>query len=225
MVYSLGRKAEDRFASPRELTLDPGPSGTGLSESESEKTRYNPLVSVEEGTFEFERFACPGCGEDVDVPAESAGKLVRCPYCSADFFASAEQAHLDIVDDSEPEPSAEEIEATFDSKRIKNITKLRMSDVRARSWWLVGLFFGVFTVLAVIWNSVLDVRLHHWDIWSTLRLLLIPPGVWLGLHSKRQVKKFQTEIDKPMLTDPATPPDFSTLDNGSERWRDLGNIR
>jgi len=183
----------------------------------------SPLESEEPA---FERFVCPGCGEKVEVAAESAGKLVRCSYCNTEFFASVEQAHLPVVDDTEPQTTEADRENTIDRLRIDNYTALRMGAIRARSWWIIGFFLAILVVLNMLGNTIIYVWvLHRWDIWPTMQTAGCILAVMFARHAYRRAADYKREIDHSALSEPTTPPDFSTLDNGSERWKHLENIR
>jgi hypothetical protein len=172
----------------------------------------------------FERFACPGCAEEVDVPAESAGRLVRCPYCNTDFFASAGQSHEAVVDDTNPELTELDRLAAFDKLRIQNHTKLRMAAIRARSWWLIALVLALLVEVDMVINAIVYLWAHSWG-WAILRLILGTIAFLAARHAHRRAAEFKLESQQSALEEPTVPPDFSTLNNGSDRWKELENIR
>jgi hypothetical protein len=175
---------------------------------------------------DFERFACPGCTEAIDVPAESAGKLVRCPYCNTHFFASAEQADQPVVDDTTPESTDIDRESAFNKLRIANYTALRMGAIRARSWWLIAMVLAILIVLDMMANAALYVAMfHRWGVWPTLRVVIGVLCTKFAAHAWRRAAALHREISKSAIPEPTTPPDFSTLDDGSDRLKQLENIR
>ena len=175
---------------------------------------------------DFERFACPGCGEEVDVALASSGRLVRCPYCSSDFFAAADKSHLEIVDDTDSELLEADRASAFDKLRIANYTALRMSAIRARSWWLIGLFLALLVMLDMLGNTLIYIWVfHRWGIWPTVRIGLYIVALVFARHAYRRAADFKREIDRSALPEPTTPPDFSTLQDGTEQWKHLENIR
>jgi DNA-directed RNA polymerase subunit RPC12/RpoP len=172
------------------------------------------------------RFRCPSCEEEVEVSPESAGQLVRCPYCNAEFFASHEQSHLPVVDDTPLAVTEPDRESAFDKLRIENYTALRMGAIRARSWWLIGLCLSGVVVLDMLGKSVIYVWVfHHWGIDPTLRIIAAAASAVFARHAYHRAAEFKREIDHSAIPEPAAPPDFSTLQNGSEQWKNLENIR
>jgi len=172
------------------------------------------------------RFRCPGCDEEVEVSPESAGQLVRCPYCNAEFFASHEQSHLPVVDDTSPAATEADRETAFDKLRIENYTALRLGAIRARSWWLIGLCLAAVVVLDMLGKAVIFVWVfHQWGIEPTLGTLTAIGMAIFARHAWRCAAGFKKEIDRSAIPEPAAAPDFSTLQNGSERWKNLENIR
>ena len=172
------------------------------------------------------RLACPGCGEEVEVSPESAGQLVRCSYCNTDFFASKEQSHLQVVDDTAPAQAEQDREIAFDKLRIEHFTALRMGAIRARSWWLIAMCMCALIVLDMLGKVIVEISVnHHWGLWPTLRVGLAIAAGFSAKHAYQRAAQFKKEIDKSAIPEPTTPPDFSTLDNGSDRWKDLENVR
>jgi hypothetical protein len=46
-----------------------------------------------------------------------------------------------------------------------------------------------------------------------------------GSFLLRQVAALNRELRQPALTEPAAPPDFSTLSDGSQRWKNLEDMQ
>jgi hypothetical protein len=162
----------------------------------------------------------------VDVDAESAGKLVRCPYCSCEFFASAEQSHLEVVDDTPADQNPLDTEHAFDKLRIKNLTALRMGAIRARSWWLIGMLLATVLAVELLCKAIDFVRaFHRWGWIPTLEIVVSILAIACARHAMRRAAEFKKEIDRSAIVEPSDPPDFSTLSDGSDRWKNLEDIR
>jgi hypothetical protein len=172
------------------------------------------------------RLHCPGCEEEVDIAPEAAGRLVRCPYCNTDFFASAEQSHEPVVDDTSSEQLEQDRANAFDKMRIRNYMALRMSAVRVRSWWLIGFWTASLLMLDMAGRIAMYlVYFHRWG-WSPTINLLIATGEFLfARHCRKRAAELKKEIDHSSIPEPTTPPDFSTLNDGTDRWKDLENVR
>jgi hypothetical protein len=171
-------------------------------------------------------FQCPGCQEEVEVVAELAGQLVRCPYCNTDFFASVEQSHLPVVNDTADATAELDRESAFDKLRIENCTALRMGAIRARSWWLIALCMTLLVALDMLGRTAIFIWVfHRLDAVQCLRIALTIGTLYFARHAWRRARAFKLEIEQSAIPEPTTPPDFSTLGNGSERWKHLENVR
>ncbi len=179
-----------------------------------------------EDTDQHLRLRCPGCEEEVDISPHSVGRLVRCPYCNTDFFASAEQSHLAVVDDTSPEQTELDRQDAFDKNRIRNYAALRMSAIRSRSWWLIGYWAALLLMLDMLGRIVLHLwYMHRWG-WSPTFNLLIGSLEWaFARMAGRRAASFKREIEQSAVPEPTTPPDFSTLSDGTDHWKHLENVR
>jgi uncharacterized Zn-finger protein len=172
------------------------------------------------------RFRCPGCDEEVDVSAEVVGQLVRCPYCNTEFFADAARSGDVVVDDTpapvEDAPPAGELNAL----RISQLTALRQATLRVRSWWVSGVFLAVITAVDLTVRAGRYVaHMHGWGIRPTLFSIVALAAVAVAAHAGRQARRLGDEASRSRLEDPDVEPDFSTLGDGSDRWRHLDEIR
>lgn len=163
-----------------------------------------------------QRFSCPGCDEDVDVPPEVVGQLVRCPYCNTDFFASEEHLNAAVVDDTPPPPEFDH-DSAINKLRIAQYAALRRGAIRSRSWCIITQWACTFVLLDSTGQIFIYLTTwHRWGIAPTLGLLTIPPSIALGIFARRRAKDFQHEIESSALTDPNDPPDFAPLNDGSD---------
>jgi predicted Zn finger-like uncharacterized protein len=174
-------------------------------------------------------YACPHCGSEVAVDTDEVGlgkgPFVRCPYCGDEFAVGAA---------TEEDRQAQELrarieqqrEAELSAMRIRQVATIRRATIRARSYLLIGAIACAGVAIQAVIQIVQRLRaLHRWDAWAwayAAWLLLMAVGArffarrWLALGR---------ELAKPLLDDPATPPDFSTLGSDTERWRQLEDIR
>jgi DNA-directed RNA polymerase subunit RPC12/RpoP len=172
------------------------------------------------------RFHCPGCNEEVEVAPETVGNLVRCPYCNTDFFASPEHLHQPVVDDTASELAELDRQAAFDKLRIENFTALRMGAIRARSWWMIAMCLALLTALDMIGRAVIYVTVFRsWGVEPILRAVVAGSMLTFAKHARKRAADFKREIEQSAIPEPATPPDFSTLSDGVDRWKDLENVR
>jgi hypothetical protein len=175
-----------------------------------------------------QRFVCPGCGEEIDVPAESWGQLVACPYCNAQFFASHDVANQEVVDDT-PLPDTQTEDARQDelnATKIRQLTALRRGAIRARSWCLITIVVCVVgSIQLLIKTGEFVWHEHRWGIRPSLFVIAVAFLLGVARFFLGRAREFKREIDKPALEDPTQPPDFSTLSDGSQHWKNLEELR
>jgi hypothetical protein len=135
---------------------------------------------------------------------------------------------MEIIDDQPrddsqrpPEPDVE-----LDGVKIRQFTALRRSAIRMRSWLLIG---AAVCAVGAMQLLILAVQLAHrnrsWGVWQTLYIAIAGLAVFGIRHFLRKAGRYKREIEKPLLKDPEAPPDFSTLGDGSDRWKNLEDIR
>ncbi len=147
-------------------------------------------------------------------------------------MASEDPSDLEAALHSVVDDTADQVESTaespeqLNSTRIQQLTKLRRATIRSRSWCLIGAVVGFAAVVELIHKIVQYVHQDHgWGLWpSVFVLIAIGSGVMALLFSRRVIE-LHREIQKPLLDDPQTPPDFSTLSDGSQRWKNLEEMR
>ena len=179
-----------------------------------------------DGVVTDARFRCPGCDEEVEVPAEVVGQLVRCPYCNADFFAAEGQTHLAVVDDTPPATEDRGPPDELNAVRVRQLATLRLATLRARSWWLIGLLLSATTAIDLVGKAVVSVwHDRAWGVWPTLLVLGGVVATALAIAAGRAARRLGQEAATSALPPPTEPPDFSTLGDGTDRWRRLEEIR
>jgi hypothetical protein len=129
---------------------------------------------------------------------------------------------MEIIDD---QPEKIEPPPELDGLRIRQLTALRRGAIRARSWCLITAVVCIVGTVQLLINTVqIMSRNHSWTWRATAYLLVAIGGCIAAIISLRRAQILKREIDKPLLDDPSTPPDFSTLSDGTQRWKSLENI-
>lgn len=136
-------------------------------------------------------------------------------------------AFPDIVDDTERDDALEAYRAAeLDGLKIRQLSSLRRGAIRARSWCLIAAGVGAVGAVQLVIKAVRNIRHAHA---LTLRavgfLLFAVVGTLLAIALLRRAAALKREVGKSSLPAPVTPPDFSTLNDGSERWKDLEDMR
>jgi len=136
-----------------------------------------------------------------------------------------ETALHSVIDDTADAAAAEPPEQ-LNSVRIQQLTTLRRGAIRSRSWYLIGTIVAYVAATELIFKTVQYVRYeYNWGLWPSVFVLGAIGSAMAGRFFLRRCIQFHQEIQMPMLDEPATPPDFSTLGDGSQHSRNLEEMR
>jgi hypothetical protein len=135
----------------------------------------------------------------------------------------------DIQDDSESEKTepapTDDRSAELDGVRIRQLSALRRAAYRSRSHAVIAMLV---CAVAVVHTSVLLVQ-HLWRIgwgWNPLVYIAVILLAAFGtVYFTRRALALHREATQTQLTEPKTPPDLSQLSDGSQRWKDLEELK
>jgi hypothetical protein len=128
--------------------------------------------------------------------------------------------------DADPRPTASH-ENELNGLRIRQYTALRRGAFRARSYAMIAAvasgFAGVLLLLIAIAHTAARRGIGAIPIGCALGSCA---AIALALHFGRRVRELSREIATPAPLPPTPPggPDFSTLSDGSQRWKNLEDI-
>ena len=137
----------------------------------------------------------------------------------------------DAADDDDADDDAESVrdhDGELNGLRIRQHTALRRGAFRARSYALIGAaacgFGGVLLLLIAVAHTAVRRGVGMLPLGCALASAA---ALALALHFARRVRELSREIATPAPLPPPPPggPDFSTLSDGSQRWRNLEDIR
>lgn len=159
---------------------------------------------------------CSGCGRE--IPADSTGQIpALCAHCGA----------MRIIDDVE-EPAAEASapnEAELEERRIRQIVRSRRAAVRMRGWYIVGMLACVILAAQQLgWFVTAVVR----DARGAQQVARIPLALVLlagAVSLRKRVRRLTAELRRHGLSEPTTPPDFTSLSDGSQQVRNLEKLK
>jgi hypothetical protein len=157
-------------------------------------------------------FICPHCGQSVDIADVLGRQTACCPHCNLEF--------------SLPQPPALDDRASeLDGLRIRQLATLRRTTYRSRSYAIIAA--GACAVLAaqLLFMTVRQVLGSGWSARTVLYVLVALLAVWGAWFFIGRVIALHREARRSPLADPETPPDFSTLSDGSQRIKNLEEIR
>ena len=165
-------------------------------------------------------FACPHCNAEVHVdwPAEA---FIRCPHCGEEFALPAEATSAELP----LQYPHDELSAELNVQRIQRIVLQRRADIRLRSYFFLGAF-GCLAVVITFSYAVGKRMFDRMPLISTealqiaIALVAIVGCGYFGMRAHRLTR----ELNKPLLPEPTTPPDFSDLGDGSQQAKALEEL-
>lgn len=166
-------------------------------------------------------FTCPGCGEAVDVSADAIGKLAICPYCNTQF--SPEEQDDEAASELAREHELARREAELSALRIRAVAAERRGILRTRSYWILVLVALCITPIKLVTMSLPLLRGKF--SFTAIGYLLAAAACASAIPWPiKRIRALNNELRKPMLQEPPEPPDFSTLSDGSQRWKNLEQL-
>jgi hypothetical protein len=171
-----------------------------------------------------ERLNCPECGGPV-TSADVRVPVLVCPACGAQFFrpaasgpqATEEPHQLDYGAAARQGP----MEAELNGSRIRQLSALRRGAYRSRSYCIVA---ASVLIVAAVKLATMTVRYLRHAGWQTRPIgyvfAIIAAAIGAGFFLHRIVE-LNRELRRPSLPEPTAPPDFSTLSDGSQHWKNL----
>ena len=163
---------------------------------------------------------CPYCGHEVAVEYRM-GQMPRCPGCGEAF----------VIDD-ETDDSVDKLvkDAELSSLHIMQLARQRRSLIRSRSYMLILTIASLVMAIQLVVSMLrLALRPASWQpvdrtrsmmfmallaAWFVISLVLLG---WFG----RKASELKKQIFHSDLPEPTTPPDYSSLCDGSQHVRAL----
>ncbi len=173
-----------------------------------------------------ENVICPECEEQIEVDL-SPEQTFRCPYCNAPFFMEGDEPIT--LDEDDPERlelerrKAEEL----DGLRIRQLSQLRRSEYRQRSYAVTGLIACFILIGQAIWMANAHIAERGWELKVVGYIVFALMAVILGYWLTKVVKQLSARIAEhpSTLPDPSREPDFTLLSDGSNRWEKLNDVQ
>jgi hypothetical protein len=105
--------------------------------------------------------------------------------------------------------------------RIRDLSAARRALLRVRSWCVVATLVCAVAVVQLAWLIVQRVRGQGWFWEPILYAALIPVAAFWAISFARRAVAATRELRRSVQHDPDMPPDFSTLSDGSQQWKNL----
>ena len=141
--------------------------------------------------------------------------------------ADAGSDAFDYAAPDTPADRAGDFADELDGLRIRQLSALRRGAYRARSYAIIGAAAGFVVAVQLVIMTVAYVRAHGWGRWPTGYVLFAAAAVMMGCFFARRALEIHREIRTPVELPPPPPggPDFSTLSDGSQQWKNLEDIK
>ena len=114
--------------------------------------------------------------------------------------------------------------AELDGLRIRQLAAERRAIYRQRSYCVIFAAFCAVAAAQLIWSAVRETRVAGW---SGKAMMFAGGALFAAIGAAYiacQALKLHRQAKRPAITDPAESPDFSTLSDGSQRWKNLHDM-
>lgn len=140
-----------------------------------------------------------------------------------DWVVVDDEERVDL--DYEPDGESRQTDDPMTAIRVRQLSAERRGAYRTRSYCVIGLGLCLVAAVQLTIMAVRHVRAAGWE-WRPLGYLCgVAAAMMAGLFLLRQVAALNRELRQPALADPEAPPDFSTLSDGSQRWKNLEDMQ
>jgi hypothetical protein len=161
---------------------------------------------------------CPQCGAEAARPADVSANIVKCANCGYEWFVELNEG----VEHAPPQP---ETATQFDSLRIRQTIALRRALHRARAYSVIASIACAAVAAQCAYLAWQQVRAGNLGI-RVMALLIVMTGATAGvMWFARRAAALKREAARSHLAEPEVAPDFSTLSDGSQRSRNLEQLR
>jgi hypothetical protein len=175
-------------------------------------------------------FACPSCGQEFAITPAEAPQVVRCPACEAEVVVPASDGSTEVpLEYADPRlreaEEQRESESELDGLRMRQIVTAKRAAIRSRTYMLLGAMLCAVGCAKLITLIVPHVRGQGWTRLALGYAIFAGLAVVGTLYCLKRAGELNRESRARAMPEPATPPDFSTLSDGSQQARNLEEIR
>ena len=164
---------------------------------------------------------CPQCGQPLSN-TDITGGIGQCPVCGHQFFLSVDEENSRAANGADENAAdRKEEDAELSENRIQQVAMLRRGAIRSRSWFIIGAACCAGGAAQLVYMAVLALRKGS-KIPGTIEIVMALALLLLALiYFLPRIWAFTRELRESRLHDPAVPPDFSSLRDGSQHWQNL----
>lgn len=167
---------------------------------------------------ESQLYACPHCHAELQI-AWPPEPFLRCPECGDEFSLPVEATPPEV-------PVEVDCNHELDGEHIQRIVLQRRADIRLRSYFLLGAFGCAGAAVTFVYRVVERLFLHQAAPATMIVYLgLAAAAIAFTSYFWIRARRLTLELNKPLLPDPVTPPDFSQLSDGSQQVKALEELQ
>jgi DNA-directed RNA polymerase subunit RPC12/RpoP len=188
-------------------------------------TEFEPeMTEPESGVY-----TCPHCSATVAIDPNQRGPFVICPECGVEFAISTAPEEDDPEARARAEDELASRERELDAMRIRQLSRRRRAEIRAQGYLMVGLCGCVGGLLLIVFDAVKHVHAKNaprLPVYLILRMIVGGVGtIWGAIYFFRRWRSIGAELRKSALVEPTTPPDFSSLSDGTQQVKHLEDVK
>ncbi|WP_428938946.1 hypothetical protein [Fontivita pretiosa] len=164
---------------------------------------------------------CPACGSVIDVGSASSSAVsagfITCPHCRADLLLPDPQQPSSTQTETpqELEPAPITLGGELDALRIQRLAAMRRATYRSRSYALIAAGGCAVAGVQLAVTAVRQLLAAGWGTRAAAYALLAILAGCAAVYFWLRAVQLSAEIRRSISQQPTTPPDFSTLGDGS----------
>lgn len=167
--------------------------------------------------MEGPRLVCPHCGTALDAEPAPQPQELLCPGCG-------EVVGIPATDMPETDAAPGD-ESELDGLRIRQLAAGRRAAYRSRSYCVIAAVVCAVAVVQLSWNGVLLLRATGVTLKPISYFLFAILAAWGAVFFLAKARLLHREARRSALPTTTTSPDFTPLGDGSQRWKNLEDVR
>lgn len=162
----------------------------------------------------------------VEVGVGEAARVEVCPVCHTPFVVAGADGSTEILDAEDPRVTALERRASeLDGLRMRHVIVQRRTAARSRTYAILGAGVCAMGAIKLVIMACHEAEFVGWRVRQGAFVVVAMLAAWGAVYFARRAAYWGKESRAGQMPEPEAAPDFSTLSDGSQRARDLEDIR
>jgi hypothetical protein len=175
-------------------------------------------------------FTCPHCNQAVEAEPGETAQTIACPVCGQTFVLPSADGSLDLPEENDRDAAALEHahaarEQELDGLRVRNLVVAKRAAIRSRTYAIVGAVLCLMTAIDMVISTVTDVRKGGWHPKEVGYVMVAAAALLALIPLVQNAILYGRESKAVVIPEPETPPDFSTLSDGSQISEQLKDVK